>query len=177
MGDPDYQVYQEKDKFVYSVWVARITSGLAYTVIREFENEKDGRGVYLKLLQFYETKHNKRQMAIMAMNKLNKLYLNYNSSGGVPAYINNFREALQDLKDAQEPMSDVLAKSMFLSKIQDRDYRHIVDSLMSSNEGFEECVIQILDKYNLMNPTSSKQSNSAKSNYKGNNRNYNKQEN
>ena len=60
-------------------------------------------------------------MAIMAMNKINKLYLNYNSSGGVPTYINNFREALQDLKDAQEPMSDVLAKSMFLSKIQDKD--------------------------------------------------------
>ena len=95
-------------------------------MIREFEDNKDGRGVYLKLLQFYETKHNKRQMVIMAMNKLNKLYLNYNSAESVPSFINQFREALQDLKDASEPMSNVLAKSMFLYKIQNKDYRHIV---------------------------------------------------
>ena len=49
-GEPTYQLYQEKNKFVYSIWVSRINSGLAYTVIREFEDEKDGRAVYLKLL-------------------------------------------------------------------------------------------------------------------------------
>ena len=170
IGDPSYQVYQEKNKFVYSIWVSRIHSGLAYTVIREFEDDKDGRGVYLKLLQFYETKHNKRQMAIMAMNRLNKIYLNYNSAGGVPSFINQFREALQDLKDANEPMSDVLAKSMFLSKIQDKDYRHIVDGLMNSNDDFETSVTRILDKYNLMNPTKAnnqRHNNSSKQYQKG----------
>ena len=71
--DPGYTVYQEKSNFVYSIWVSRINAGLAYTVIREFEKERDGREVYMMLLQFYEV--------IMAMNRLNKLYLNYNSSG------------------------------------------------------------------------------------------------
>lgn len=32
-GDVDYQEYQEKNKFVYSIWTSRITSGLALTVI------------------------------------------------------------------------------------------------------------------------------------------------
>ena len=153
-NDPSYQLYQEKNKFVYSIWVSRIHSGLAYTVLREFEEDRDGRGVYLKLLQFYETKHNKRQMAIMAMNRLNKLYLNYNTAGGAVTYVNQFREALQDLKEADEPMSDVLAKSMFLSRIQDKEYDYIVDMLMNSNDDFEACVTRVLDKYYLMNPMS-----------------------
>ena len=60
-------------------------------------------------------------MAIMAMNKLNKLHLNYNSPGGVPTFVNQFRYALQDLKDAQDPMSDDMTNAMFLSKIHDKD--------------------------------------------------------
>ena len=109
----------------------------------------------------------------MAMNRLNKLYLTYNSSGGIPTFVNQFKECLQDLKDAEEPMSDILTKSMFLSKIQDRDYRHIVDNFMDINYNFEECVTQILDKYNLMNPPKNqpfRQNNSFKSHHKGNNR-------
>ena len=56
---------------------------------------------------------------------------------------------LQDLKDAQEPLSDVLARTMFLSKIHDKEYKHIVDTLMADDD-FEQCVTRILDKYNLV---------------------------
>ena len=51
-------------------------------------------------------------------------------------FITKFRDALNDLKDAKEPISDVLAKSMFLARIEDKDYRHIVDALMMTNDDF-----------------------------------------
>jgi hypothetical protein len=105
-------------------------------------------------------------MALLAMNKLSGLQLNYNTTGGVPTFLAKFREALQDLKDAQEPLSDALAKSMFLSKVNDRDYRHIVDALLETRGTFEESVSRILDKYNLMNhnkaPQPSRQGNSTR---------------
>lgn len=150
-GDSNFQFYTEKNKFVYSMWISRVTSGLALSILRDFEATKGGRGVYLKYLDIYEGKHNMKQVACMAMTKLNSLDLAYNSPGGMPVYVTKFREALQDLRDAGEPISDVLAKSFFLSKIQDNDYRAFVDNLISSKETFEECVQRFLDKYNMMN--------------------------
>src|SRR5687767_10262476 len=77
--------------------------------------------------------------------------MSYNFPGGVPAFIAKFRNALQDLRDAQEPVSDAMAKSMLLSKVLDRDYRHIVDILLASSDTYEQCVTRLLDKYNMMN--------------------------
>ena len=128
-----------------------MTSGLALSVLREFEDEKDGRGAYFKFLEIYEGKHNLEQMALLALARLNSISLQYKSPGGVPGFITKFRGALQDLKDANEPVSDAMAKSMLLSKVKDRDYSHIVDILIASSDNFEMCVTRLLDKYNMMN--------------------------
>ena len=104
----------------------------------------------MKLLQVYEGKHNMRQMATIAMTKLNSLHLNYNSPGGVQAFITKFRDALQDLRDAKNPITDEMAKSMLPSKIHDKTYSHIVDALLVSGDNFEESLQRILDKHNMM---------------------------
>src|SRR5687768_3354978 len=44
----------------------------------------------------------------------------------------------------------VMAKSIFLQKIQDRDYAHIVDMLMDSTHSLEVCMQRVLDKYNML---------------------------
>ena len=157
--DPDYHVYNEKNRFVYSIWISRIVSGLALSILRDYEETRDGRGVYFKLLDIYEGKHNLEQVAIMAMNKLSNLHLTYNYPGGVPAFISKFRDAQQDLRDAGQAYSDTMAKSMLLSKISDNNYRHIVDALMVSQDNCEECMQRLLDKFNLMNQNKSKISN------------------
>ena len=164
-----WSIFNEKNKFVYSIWVSRITSGLALSTLREFEDTKDGRGAYLKFLEIYEGKHNMEQVALLALAKLNSLHLGYNMPGGVPAFITRFRESLQDLKDANEPVSDAMAKSMLLSKIRDRNYSHIVDILIASSDDFEACVTRLLDKYNMMNSghNGPRQANKVK---RGNNR-------
>lgn len=99
-GDPSYQVYQEKNKFVYSVWMSRIK-----------EDKKDERGVNFKLKDIYECASNMKQVALMAMNKLSNLTMAYNTPGGVPVLIIKFRDLLNNLKDAGEPVSDIMAKS------------------------------------------------------------------
>ena len=150
---PEWSMFHEKNKFVYSIWISRINSGLALSVLRQFEDDKDGRGAYFKFLETYEGKHNLEQMALLALAKINSLHLGYKFHGGVPAFVAKFRGALQDLKDANEPVSDAMAKSMLLSKVKDRDYSHIVDILIASNDNFEQCVTRLMDKYSMMNTT------------------------
>ena len=65
-------------------------SGLALSILRDFEDTRDGRGVYFKLLDIYEGKHNLEQVAIMAMTKLSKLNTTYNYQGGIPAFLTKF---------------------------------------------------------------------------------------
>ena len=124
---------------------------MALSILREFEVDRDGRGTYLKFLNVYEGKHNIRQMATMAMGRLNSIQMQYNSPGGIPAFLTKFRDAIQDLKDAQNPISDVMAKSLLLSKVQDRSYSHILDALMVSNDNCDECMQRLLDKHNMLN--------------------------
>ena len=121
------------------------------SILREYEDKKDVRGAYFKFLEIYEGIHNLEQVALLALAKLNGMFLGYKAPGGVPAFIAKFRGALQDLKDAKEPVSDAMAKSMLLSRIKDRDCSHIVDVLKVSNDDFERCVTRLLDKYNMMN--------------------------
>ena len=45
-----WTTYQDKNKFVYSIWASRITSGLAMSILREFVDKRDGRGAYFKFL-------------------------------------------------------------------------------------------------------------------------------
>ena len=45
-------------------------------------------------------------------------------------YINRFREAVIDLDNAGKPMDGTMQKSMFLSKIDDKDYVNIKDQCL-----------------------------------------------
>src|SRR5687767_10331780 len=110
---------------------------MALSIIRNFEATKDGRGIYMKFRDIYECASNKQQMALMAMQKLNSLTQAYNTNGGVPVFITKFRDTLNDLMDAGDPMKDVLAKYLFLGKVQDKNYAHIVDGFMNNNTNLE----------------------------------------
>src|SRR5688500_14995741 len=116
-------------------------------------------------------------MALLALARLNSISLQYKSPEGVPAFITKFRGALKDLKDANEPVSDAMSKSMLLSKVKDRDYSHIVDILIASSDNFEMCVTRLLDKHNMMNSGNNapRQNNKVQrgNNRPNNNRNYN----
>src|SRR5688572_29267042 len=56
VGNHDYPLFHEKNKFVYCIWISRVTSGKALSINKKFEIDKDGRGTYLKFLNVYEDK-------------------------------------------------------------------------------------------------------------------------
>src|SRR6476620_8145388 len=64
-------------------------------------------------------------MATMAMGRLNSIQMQYNSPGSIPVFLTKFRDAIQDLKDANNPISDVMAKSLLLYKAGDSGVRGI----------------------------------------------------
>src|SRR5687768_12356591 len=66
-SDPDCNLFQEKNRFVYLIWLSRVTGGLALAVICDFADTKDGRGIYMKFRDIYECASNVQQMALMAM--------------------------------------------------------------------------------------------------------------
>lgn len=115
------------------------------------------------------------QVALMALQKLQDLRMTYNTNGGVPEFIVKFRDAMNDLKDAKQPISDVMAKSMFLQKIEDRDYIHIKDALMVTPDNLDACMQRILDKHNMLASSKSssgnRNANSAKQKGKGKGKN------
>ena len=57
-SDPDFNIFQEKNRSVYSVFISRVTGGLVLLVICNFEDHKDGRGIYMKFRDIYECASN-----------------------------------------------------------------------------------------------------------------------
>ena len=121
-GTSEFEVYERKNKFLYSVWISRITGGQALSIVRKYETTKDGRGVFLEFRKIYESIHNMEQVSLLALQAIESLTFTYRFPGGIPAFTSKFRDQLLNLADAGEPMSTKMAKSLFLSKIQDKDY-------------------------------------------------------
>ena len=40
LEDPDYITFQDKNKFVYSIWMSRITAGKALSILQEFADAR-----------------------------------------------------------------------------------------------------------------------------------------
>ena len=161
----DWDLYAAKNKFVYSMWTSRVFGSYPLTIIRSFEQKKDGRGVYLQFLDHYENTNNMEQVSLLALSKLQELSLTYKTPGGLPGYVTKFRDAILDLQEAGKPLDDTLQKSMFLSKIHDREYKHIIDSCIDDPKlSLEDCMNKMHSKYVRSNPHGNKVS-TRKANY------------
>ena len=66
----DWLLYAAKNKFVYSMWSARVFGSYPLTIIRQHEKSKDGRAVFLDFLNHYESTNNLEQASLLAMNRL-----------------------------------------------------------------------------------------------------------
>merc|ERR1712122_47681 len=66
----------------------------------------------------------------MAFDHMTSLQFTRHTCGGFPAFVTEFRQIVLDLEDAKQPMNAIFQKTMFLSKVKDRDYDHIKDTCM-----------------------------------------------
>ena len=154
------------------MWVNRIQDGYPLSIIRANEHTRDGRQVYLGLVTHFESKNNLDQLSLLTFNKLTELTYHYKYPGGLPKFLAKFRDLIMDLKDTGRDLEPDMIKSMFLSKILDKEYKHLVDDYINNTSlSFEDCAQNLLDKYERLiadRPTNStRNTNNAQSNSSG----------
>jgi len=146
--DPHFPTYQAKNTFVYSIWVGRILDGYPLSIIREHEPTRDGRAVYIDMVTYFESKNNLEQLSLLTFNRLTDLVYTYKYPGGLPKFLQRFRDLIMDLQDSGREMDPSMVKSLFLSKIQDKEYKHLIDAYINDpNQDFELCAQHFLDKW------------------------------
>ena len=151
VGTPARELYNAKNEFVYAMWTARIQDGGALTLIRTYAEECDGASVYAHLIMEYESQHNLDISAIIALNGIQSLKLNYKGTTA-PEYISKFRGYLLDLIDAGQPLADSMARTFVISQIQDNAYTFVRETaLQNPNMDHEQIFSRLLDKYNQGN--------------------------
>ena len=100
------------------------------------------------MLKHYESNTNLEQLALLTNNQMNDLQYTWKYPGGLPKFLLRFCDLSMDLHGAGKPMEDTNLKSLFLSKIKDNKYKHIVDSYIDNpHQGFEECAQVFLVHY------------------------------
>ena len=166
--DADYDDFQAKNAFIYSMWVGRVLDGYPVSLIRAHESTRDGRAVYCEMVQYFESKNNLEQLTLLTFHRINDLSYNYKYPGGLPKFLHCFRNLMMDLQDSGKPMDPAMIKSLFLSKIQDREYKHLVDTYLTDpSKDFDTCAQGLVGKYECLTadkPSStSRQSNNASS--------------
>ena len=141
-------LYEAKNTFVYSIWTARVYGPHPVQILRQFENTTDGRGAYFAFLDYYESASNLDDASIIATNKLNNLVFTSSSTGGLPTFVNNFRQYVLDLEEAGKPMDAGFQRTLFLSKIQHKDYDVTKDlCLEDSSYSITDCIHKMEAKY------------------------------
>jgi len=160
--DPDYQLYQAQNTFVYSLWVSRIHDGYPVSIIRAHEDSRDGRQTYIDMVTYFESTNNLEQLSLLTFNRLTELTYSYKYPGGLPKFLHKFCDLMMDLEDAGKPMDPAMVKSLFLSKIQDKEYKHLVDTYINDADiDFEACAQNLIDKYERL--TADKSTSSTRS--------------
>ena len=141
-------LFDARNTFVYSIWSAFIYGTYPVTLLRQFEHTTDGRGAYLAFLDYYESHSNMEDASIIATNKLNNLVFNSGTNGGLPAFVNNFCQYILDLEEAGKPMDAGFQRTLFLSKIQHKDYDITKDlCLEDSTFTITDCISKMEAKH------------------------------
>ena len=72
-----------------------------------------------------------------------------------------FRQIVLDLEDAQQPTNGIFQKSMFLSKIRDKDYDHIKDTCMEDKGlSITDIIVKMESKWKTFHPNNRTTTNS-----------------
>ena len=80
---------------------------------------------------------------------------------GFPAFVTEFRQIVLDLEDAKQPMNGIFQKTMFLSKIKDRDYDHIKDTCMEDKGlSITDTIVKMESKWKTLHPNNKNTTNS-----------------
>lgn len=144
----DQENYAERNRMknetVFHLLQNATVEGHAAHLVDQFESERDGRAAYQALCAWYEGDKQKNSTAEDIRVKLDNNVLSTKKSAS--QFINKFKTYNQQLKDLGEAYTTSKIVSIFLEKITDPDYEHVVELCLAQNSTIEECIQQVRSK-------------------------------
>lgn len=133
-----------KNETVFHLLQNATVEGHAAHLVDQFEPERDGRAAYQALCSWYEGDKQKNATAEDIRVKLDNNFLSTKKSAS--QFINEFKTYNQQLRDLGEAYTTSKVVSIFLEKITDPDYEHVVELCLAQNSTIEECIQQVRSK-------------------------------
>ena len=144
-GSHDAHLYTMQNNFLYSVFTQKISGGPGILALRQYENTKDARAVYLKLVRNYESTTNLVVITQKCYTKINDLKLTTGFKRGAQSFVSQFQNAFLDLEYCtNSKKEDIEKKTMLLQAIIDPSFHSIRDTMaMDSTKDFMTCLTAI----------------------------------
>jgi len=117
--------YKEHCETLYNLLNKACARGDAHAKIKKYESTYNGYEAWKELVSYYFTKGNIEAYTTNNLSDLTNLSLEYNTPGSIEQYISKYQETINNLKEINQPMTDVLKKTFFLNGIKDPYYKPI----------------------------------------------------
>lgn len=118
-----------------------------------YEPDRDRRATYQAICNWYEGNKQTNTTADIRV-KLDNNFLSTKISAS--QFINKFKTDNQQLKGLGEAYTTSKVVSIFLEKITDPDYEHVVELCLAQNSTIKECIQQVRSKERRLDRNSSK---------------------
>jgi hypothetical protein len=122
--EPDManEKFKKDNMLVYNVLRAKCTAGPAFEIVKEHEDDQDGRTTWIKICAWYEGDSVTSTMAMQARSELSQLRFSDNIKfNNISTYISKFRKNMTILKNAGQAMTEDAYKQQFLTGITASD--------------------------------------------------------
>jgi hypothetical protein len=135
--------YKESCELLYNLLNKAYARGDAHSKIKKYESTTDGYAAWHELVKYYFAKGNIEAYATNNISDMTKLRLDYNTPGGMEHYISRFEEAVNNLEEINQPMSEILKKTFFLQGIKDPYYRSIKTVCEAESHDLDKCISEL----------------------------------
>jgi len=135
--------YKERCETLYNLLNKACTRGDAYAKIKKYESTYDVYKAWKELVKYYFTKGNIEAYAMNNISKLMNLSLEYKTPSGIEQYILKYQETINNLKEINQPMDDVLKKTFFLNSIKDPYYKPIKTLCDAESYSIDRCITEM----------------------------------
>ena len=100
--------YIQKCKDLYNLLDKACAKGDAHAKVHKYDSTQDGYAAWQALTTYYFADGNVKSYAAREVKEITKLWLNYNSPGGMDHYISQFQEHVSNLEHVKQPMAELL---------------------------------------------------------------------
>ena len=139
--------YDRNVRDLYAILKKKTSRGGALNKITKYESTQDGTLAWRYLKEYYDQEGDKDLYRTKCLNDLvNRCKLEYNSQGGMDAYISEFERICDLLEECGHGLDDTVKKTFFLTNVHDRAYESMKDICKAEGKTYNECVMLMRTK-------------------------------